>query len=102
MKKKAISFFLLLTMLISTIGCFSHANSPRAGKDEKYSVTEFEYKCIEYASMSPEEIVASLSLEQKAAQMVMPAIIRCRDTVYLWARRCSRGELLRKCRLLPS
>ena len=74
MKKKAISFFLLLTMLISTIGYFSHANSPRAGKDEKYSVTEFEYKCIEYASMSPEEIVASLSLEQKAAQMVMPAI----------------------------
>ena len=32
------------------------------------------YKYEEYASMSAEEIVASLTLEQKAAQMVMPAV----------------------------
>lgn len=33
-----------------------------------------EYKYISYASMSPEEIVSSLTLEQKAAQMVQPAV----------------------------
>lgn len=41
-------------------------------KAEKYSIEGSEYKCAGYASMSAEEIVASLSLEQKAAQMVMP------------------------------
>ena len=49
-------------------------NSLKAQKEEKYSVAGAEYKCTGYASMSPEEIVASLSLEQKAAQMVMPAV----------------------------
>ena len=72
MKKKTIS--ILLTVLVLATGCSLNGNSPTVEETEKYSVTESEYKCIEYASMSPEEIVASLSLEQKAAQMVMPAI----------------------------
>ncbi len=63
-----------MTMLVSAAGCLFNGNSPKAEGVKKYSVTESGYKCTEYASMSPEEIVASLSLEQKAAQMVMPAV----------------------------
>ena len=74
MKKQAISILLVLAMLVSAAGCYSDGYPLKIDKTKKYSVTESEYKCMEYASMSPEEIVASLSLEQKAAQMVMPAI----------------------------
>lgn len=61
-------------MLLSAAGCFLRGKSPGAGEAEKYSVEGSGYKCAGYASMSPEEIVAGLSLEQKAAQMVMPAV----------------------------
>ncbi len=71
---KTISLFLLLAMLVSAAGCSLNGHSPKALKAETYSAAESEYKCTGYASMSPEEIVASLSLEQKAAQMVMPAV----------------------------
>ena len=74
MKKKTITIILSLTLLLSAAGCFLLGNSLKAQKEEKYSVAGAEYKCTGYASMSPEEIVASLSLEQKAAQMVMPAV----------------------------
>ncbi len=74
MKKRTISILLLLTMLVSASGCSLSSNYPKTEEPETYSVEGSEYKCTEYASMSPEEITASLSLEQKAAQMVMPAI----------------------------
>ena len=74
MKKKTISVFLFLAMLVSTAGCVSGGDSLKAKKAEKYSVADSEYRCTGYASMTPEEIVAGLSLEQKAAQMVMPAV----------------------------
>ena len=74
MKKKTIFSLLLLAVLISAAGCSSNGNSPRVKEAKKYSVAESEYKCTGYASMSPEEIVSNLSLKQKAAQMVMPAI----------------------------
>ena len=38
------------------------------------TVPEFRYKYTEYAEMTAEEIVANLTLEQKAAQMVQPAV----------------------------
>ena len=72
--KKLVSVLLLLAMLVSVTGCGSGSGYSGVDKNAKYSVTDYEYKCTEYASMSPEEIVQSLSLEQKAAQMVMPAI----------------------------
>ena len=72
MNKKALSILLILTMLAAA-GCSLSCNSP---KKDKYSIADSDYKCIEYASMSPEEIVANLSLEQKAAQMVMPAVYK--------------------------
>ena len=74
MKKKAMSVLLLLTVLVSVSGCSLIGSFPKVGQPETYSVEGSEYKCTGYASMSPEEITASLSLEQKAAQMVMPAV----------------------------
>lgn len=71
MKKRTLSILFLLTMLAAAAGCFFNGNARNA---KTYSVAGSEHKCVEYASMSPEEIVASLSLTQKAAQMVMPAI----------------------------
>ena len=74
MMKKTGSALLLLTLLISAAGCGLNANSAGAEERKNYTVAESGYKCTVYASMSPEEIVAGLTLEQKAAQMVMPAI----------------------------
>ena len=65
---------LLLSMLVLVAGCSLFGNSPKAGKAKNYTVEGSGYRCTEYASMSPEEIAADLSLEQKAAQMVMPAV----------------------------
>lgn len=76
MKKRTISVLLLLTMLISSAGCIFNGS---CAKTKKYSIADYEYKCTGYATMSPEEIVASLSLEQKAAQMVMPAVYNIRS-----------------------
>ncbi|MCR4740362.1 MAG: glycoside hydrolase family 3 C-terminal domain-containing protein [Lachnospiraceae bacterium] len=42
--------------------------------DAGESDISYEYKYQKYNTMTPEEIVASLTLEQKAAQMVQPAI----------------------------
>lgn len=61
-------------MLVSAAGCFSDGYSPKVEAVGNFSVAASEFKCIGYASMSPEEIAAGLSLEQKAAQMVMPAV----------------------------
>lgn len=74
MKRKAILVLMVLAMLVTTAAFFLVSHFLTAGENKKYSVTDAEYKCTEYASKSPEEIVAGLSLEQKAAQMVMPAI----------------------------
>ncbi len=74
MKKKAISFLLLLMMLTAAAGCFSNSKAPKAEEPERYTAEGSGYKISEYVSMSPEEIAASLPLEQKAAQMVMPAV----------------------------
>ncbi len=75
LKKKMISITLLLVLLASVAGCDSDSiNYPGVDKNVKYSVSDHEYKCTEYAKMNPEDIVSSLTLEQKAAQMVMPAI----------------------------
>ena len=73
-KRKTISILLILAALASAAVCFLRARSPEAKDAGKYSVAGSGYKCTVYASMRPEEIVAGLSLEQKATQMVMPAV----------------------------
>ncbi|MBE5825840.1 MAG: glycoside hydrolase family 3 protein [Butyrivibrio sp.] len=80
MKRKSILVLIVLAILVAIAGFFIISHFPKgdeAGKESNNSatpVTDATYKYTEYASMSPEEIVASLSPEQKAAQMVMPAI----------------------------
>ncbi len=70
--KKTIFSFLSLALSLSLVSCggASEVSSPDIGKT---SVTE-SYLYEEYADMTAEEIVASLTLEQKAAQMVQPAV----------------------------
>ena len=72
MKRKAI--IVLPVVLVLAAGFFLTGHFLKSGGAEKYSITDTQYKCTEYASKTPEEIAASLTLEQKAAQMVMPAV----------------------------
>ena len=72
--KKIMTILLALALLVSLGGCGEDSNYPGVDKDAKYSLEDGDFKVTDYASMTPEEIVASLTLEQKAAQMVMPAI----------------------------
>ncbi|WP_024865950.1 glycoside hydrolase family 3 protein [Butyrivibrio sp. FCS014] len=80
MKRKSILVLIVLAILVAIAGFLVIGHFPKgdeAGKESNTSVTsvtDAQYKYAEYASMSPEEIVDSLSPEQKAAQMVMPAI----------------------------
>ena len=72
MKRKAI---IVLPVVLVLAACFFlTGHFLKSGGAEKYSITDTQYKCTEYASKTPEEIAASLTLEQKAAQMVMPAV----------------------------
>ena len=57
--KKTIALIISLAMLASVTVC-----------SEKSEATNYQ----QYASMSPEEIVAGMTLEQKTAQMVQPAV----------------------------
>jgi len=94
--RKNIAFLLPLTLLISSVSCSQKTSSSEASLESATSAatsasTEAETtsepetttkseikfegeKYKTYASMTPEEIVATLTLEQKAAQMVQPAI----------------------------
>ena len=73
MKKRTKLLLLFLALLALAAGCFLFFHSP---KTETFSVAGSDYRCLEYARMTPEEIVDCLSLEQKAAQMVSPAVYR--------------------------
>jgi len=84
--KKALSVILTSAMLLSFASCNAQPAESSASSSDT-SVTETsetsatsetqkksdELKYKKYASMTPEEIVADLTLEQKAAQMVQPS-----------------------------
>lgn len=95
--KKILSVFLSLTMIITLTSCSANNTSSdnkadtSSGADIVSGTSEGSdastdtpsdapseddpaYRYVKYASMTPEEIVAELTLEQKAAQMVQPAI----------------------------
>lgn len=78
--KKALSLLLGLTMLASVAACSQNppsAGNGSSGAQEQTTAPEDEndgYRYEKYASMSPEEIVAGMTLEQKANQMVQPAV----------------------------
>ena len=85
--KKALALLLPLTLLISTVSCAEKNKSSEKSETETTkavtsaaettTMTEMNFdgpKYQTYATMTPEEIVATLTLEQKASQMVQPAV----------------------------
>ena len=80
--KKAIALLLPLALLASTVSCAekkTNSSSDTATESEieiasDSTVKDHGPKYQRYASMTPEEIVGELTLEQKANQMVQPAV----------------------------
>lgn len=81
--KKIVSLLLSLTIITALASCSEKSGSSDNSTDTNTSAAanitdeaqgDPELKYIRYASMTPEEIVAELTLEQKAAQMVQPAV----------------------------
>ncbi len=91
--KKVISMLLALTMISSVTACKSDSEkSEKTGSSSEIvtttdaptttevpattenNVKEEVYKYEKYAAMSPEKIVAEMSLEQKVSQMIQPAV----------------------------
>ena len=77
--KKVLSLLLPLALILTSVSCSVKEDKP-AEPDNTSSVQDTvdegdgTLKYVKYASMTPEEIVENLTLEQKAAQMVQPAI----------------------------
>ena len=80
--KKAVAFLLALSMLVSAASCSDKNSSSdpqtetssQAESSSQAETTDTCPKYQQYASMTPEEITAKLTLEQKADQMVQPAV----------------------------
>ena len=68
--KRALSMVLVFAMIIPMAACRPSENV----MFNETTATQYEYKYQRYATMSPEEITAELTLEQKAAQMVQPLL----------------------------
>ena len=69
--KKAPALLLGLAMLFSLAACGSGTGS--SDLPQKAAASE-EQRYQQYVAMTPEEIVAGMTWEQKAAQMVQPAV----------------------------
>lgn len=79
MKKKSILAALLCTFMLTACSAqqdisSSASSTSTISETSSNPQTEIVYKYQKYASMSAKEIVGELSLEQKAAQMVQPAV----------------------------
>ena len=88
MKKKILSLILTLLLVLSLAGCGEDSKKQDTASGSAADVTESaktaetddenqassETDSNRYANKTPEEILAGLTLEQKAAQMVQPAI----------------------------
>lgn len=91
--KKTLAFLLGITMLFPLVSCDSDTETSSKNSEEtnvssvdsdssstsdsessESEKTEEGYKYQEYATMTPEEIVAGMTLEQKVYQMVQPAV----------------------------
>ena len=68
--KKALTLLLVFSMILPIAACRPAETQITTETTENI----YEYKYQRYATMSPEEIVAELTLEQKAAQMVQPLL----------------------------
>lgn len=79
-------YAIIISSLILTTSCAGNAgedskSDPKTDKQTVYSAenTEDEPKYKAYASMSAKEIVALMTIEQKAAQMVQPAVYSVKE-----------------------
>lgn len=93
--KKLLATLLGLSMWMSMTAC-SFEEIPEttpSANAAATSVAESDLKYHKYATMTPEEIVAQLTLEQKAAQMVQPAIYNVTESQML---ECDYGSILSK------
>ena len=68
--KKALVLLLVVVLILPIVACRPEETQITSETTENI----YEYKYQRYATMSPEEIVAELTLEQKAAQMVQPLL----------------------------
>ena len=68
--KRVLVMLLVFSMILPVAACRPEATEVTSETTE----IEYDYKYQKYATMSPEEIVAELTLEQKAAQMVQPIL----------------------------
>ena len=69
--KKTITKIMLAVMLFTIATC-----SSVPGGTKKFPKGKYQYKYQWYQTMTPEEIVGTLTLEQKAAQMVQPILYK--------------------------
>lgn len=69
--KKTIAGIMTAVMLFTTAACAVNPNGTK-----KFPKGKYKYKYQWYATMTPEEIVGTLTLEQKAAQMVQPILYK--------------------------
>lgn len=71
--KRALSMVLVFAMLMPMAAC-RPGGAATGSETSAATETQYDYKYQRYAAMSPEEIVAELTLEQKAAQIVQPLL----------------------------
>ena len=69
--KKTIAGIMTAVMLFTTAACAVNPNGTK-----KFPKGKYKYKYQWYATMTPEEIVGTLTLEQKAAQMIQPILYK--------------------------
>ncbi len=82
MKTKAIALIAALGLVVSLASCESQKETASSSKPETTTAASTTLprteptltKCQYYNSLEPDEVTASLTLEQKAAQMVLPQI----------------------------
>ncbi len=67
--KKMLSLLLAILMLLSITAC-ANTEKPKPTPSDCIDIAKY----FAYANMSPEEVTAQLTLEQKAAQMLQPAV----------------------------
>ena len=80
--KKALAILLPLTLLVSAVSCAEKNNTPDSEPVPESEIEVASDSTVKdhgpryqrFASMAPEEIVGELTLEQKADQMVQPAV----------------------------
>ena len=82
--KKAISLVLAAAIILSCASCSKTQETSGTTDTETVPVVNdgiSPYKYKQYQTMTPEEIVADLTLEQKAAQMVQPIVYNIDESV---------------------